>query len=536
VNFEKVRVIKVQKEKSLAKHILINVFLVTIIIAFAILIVIWLVLCKSFTEKVKTDINNSLLQKTEEMHYDLENQFYKIDNIYGNLNVTEKLDKTFSDGYEVMSFISELNVFMDAFERAETPYSERILIYTTNDSLLESKYLRKMNRLSNSGKVFDYFKAEKKVFYWSDKINKDSLGRKYLTILRHLPIKKECIIEIKLYFDERIQNSQYITSCDIVKKEELNEDGHTEFKNVFENYFLKADIPKKLLSRQYALYLFQLLVCAAGFLVVAYILAWIAIKHALVDIMVLVDQIDGEEFLINDKRSKWYELKKIQESIFSLNRQIYDISRDKYEIQLREKKLEVENLNLKINPHMLYNSLSVIKMAAFKKQDYETEKIVDLLVEYYRLMLNKGEEMTTLGQELTYLEKYIKINEISKKVRYNTVVDISNDAYDIMIPHLILQPIVENAVFHGLASKTEEPSIFFEITYMENILKIVISDNGVGIPSEKLERMNNQHDLGYGLKNVIFRLEYYYKGKYSLRFISPEDGGTAVIITIREIF
>ena len=72
--------------------------------------------------------------------------------------------------------------------------------------------------------------------------------------------------------------------------------------------------------------------------------------------------------------------------------------------------------------------------------------------------------------------------------------------------------------------------------YMENILKIVISDNGVGIPSEKLERMNNQHDLGYGLKNVIFRLEYYYKGKYSLRFISSEDGGTAVIITIREIF
>jgi len=536
VNFEKVRVIKVQKEKSLAKHILINVFLVTIIIAFVILIVIWLVLCKNFTEKVKTDIGNALLQKAEEMHYDLENQFYKTDNISGNLKVTKNLDKTFSDGYEVMSFIGELNVFMDAFERAETPYSERILIYTTNDSLLESKYLRKINRLNESDEVFDYFKTEKKIFYWSDKIKKDSLGRRYLTILRHLPIKKECIIEIKLYFDDRIQNSEYITECDIVKKEELKKGKNTEYKNVFENYFLKADIPKKLLSRQYILYFLQLLVCAVIFLIIAYILAWIAIKHALVDIMVLVDQIVGEEFLLNNKRSKWFELKKIQDSIFSLNRQIYDISRDKYEIQLHEKKLEVENLNLKINPHMLYNSLSVIKMAAFKKQDYETEKIIDLLVEYYRLMLNKGEEMTTLGQELTYLEKYIKINEISKKVRYNTVVDISNDAYDITIPHLILQPIVENAVFHGLYSKTTEPSISFEVSYKENILKIVISDNGVGIPPEKLKRMNNQLDLGYGLKNVIFRLEYYYKNRYSLRFESPENGGTSVIITIREFF
>ena len=132
-----------------------------------------------------------------------------------------------------------------------------------------------------------------------------------------------------------------------------------------------------------------------------------------------------------------------------------------------------------------------------------------------------------------YLEKYIKIHEISKKIKYDVEIDISSDAYELMIPHLILQPIVENAVFHGLGQNTQNPEISFFVSYKENTLVIEINDNGIGIEPEKLSLMNNKEALGYGLSNVVFRLDFYYGENYSLEFFSKDMKGTSVVMTIK---
>lgn len=526
-----------QKEKSLVKHILKNVFLVTIVIVSVVLVVSWMIMISGYIQKTRSDVKSSLSHKAEEMRLDFEKQIYKSDHVIGNINIIEKLDEDYDDGYKLMSFVNEINTFMDALEQVENNNHERILIYSTNPTLIESRYIRNISRLPRSKSRLRYFQNSNENYYWDETIYKDSSKREYLVLLRYLPLDKECVMEMKLYFDSVIENNNYVESCSLLKKSQITENSSLSvIEIVFEDYYLKADIPKSMIVHQGLIYLLYLLIFAAVFLIVALVLSSVSITHAMKDIMFLVEQINEKECLVSDaKLSKWTELRKIQDRIFCLNRQIYEMNRDKYESQLMQKKLEIENLNLKINPHLLYNSLSAIKMTAFRKNDYETESVVDLLVDYYRLMLNKGEEKIMLGQELAYLEKYIKINEISKKIHYEVEIDISSDAYDVVIPHLILQPIVENSIFHGLNPTISDPFIGFKATYKNDILCIKIIDNGIGIDSERLEDINNKKAIGYGLKNVFFRLNFYYGEKYSLKFESNPSGGTCVTLEIENV-
>lgn len=524
------------KEKSFINHILINVFLVTITIVFIVLVIVWLVLFNNYQNNVRNEVHASLSQKAEQMRFEFEKQIYKSDHVVGNMTIIEKLDKYYDDGYELMMFVNEINTFIDALEQIENKY-ERIVIYTTNPSLIESKYLRNMSRLTEYEDKLKYFNDSNQRYYWDENIYTDSSGMQYIVLLRHLPIANECIIEMKLYFDKTVQDNDYVDTCRLLTKMQLAQDKSDYVsENVFENFYLEAYVTDKDEVRQGIRYLMYLILCALVFISVAFILVAVSMRHTLKDIMILVEQIDGKDWRFNDtKRSKWSELKKIQDNIYMLNKQIYDVSKEKYEMELMKKKLEIENLNFKINPHMLYNSLSIIKMSAFRKKDYETEKIVELLVDYYRLMLNKGEEKIKLGQELAYLEKYIKINEISKKTCYEVEIDITNEAYNIMIPQLILQPIVENALFHGFSRQVDEPYIKFFASVDNENLKIEICDNGIGIDEEKRERMNNREEMEYGLKNVLFRLDYYYGNGYIIRFEPGDTGGTRVLLEIQNI-
>lgn len=523
------------KEKSLVKHILMNVFCVTIVVVTIVLVITWMIMCRNHKEKICLEMHSIISQKAEEIRFDLKNQIYKTDHITGNPEIIEKLDVTYEDGYELMNFIRELNTFMDALEQVENNL-EQIIIYTTNPSLVESRYLRNIERMAKYGERLEYFRDTKQYLYWDNNIYTDDFKRQYVVLLRNLPLENECIIEIRLYFKNELLNNDIIDKCVFLSKEELSGQKNVVSENIFEDFYLMAKIPSDRLYGYYIITLFRLIFAAVAFLTLALILASISIKHAMKDIMLLVEQIDGKDCLFGESNvSKWYELRKIQNKIFSLNKQIYEMNIDKYEDQLLTKKLEIENLNLKINPHLLYNSLSVIKMGLFKKCDFETERVVDLLVDYYRLMLNKGEEKIMLGQELEYLEKYIKINEISKKSHYEVEVDIPSDAYNVLIPHLILQPIVENAIFHGFNNVSENCQIIFVVRYFDGSLNISIMDNGVGIDAEKVEKMNEGTELGYGLKNVFFRLKYYYEDNFELKFASEPGKGTQVLLHINDV-
>ncbi len=517
------------KERSLAENIIRNITITTTIVLMVVVIVLWLITCSIHKSSEETAVNSLLEQKINDMDLLLESSINKTDYIVKNLNIIDGLNTDFTDGYELLSFINDFKLFMDSVGTGTTTDREQILLYTENPSLIDGQYLRKMDSMPKEDRQLTETIDDNHVFCWNKNVKTDSIGNKYLSLYRKIPLKYNCFVEIKLYFEDILGTDLKENEYQILLNE--NWDGKDKKfvgKPLYEIFVLALDNQTQQLWEYYSMYLFLYLFGGSFFLLITHYLVAKAVKHTTTDIIEFIETFDKEENpLLIEPKSKWKELRLIEKRIISLNKKIYNMSKEQYRNRLLVKNMEIELMNMKINPHLLYNSLSAIKLLAFKSKNFEIEEITNLLIDYYRLMLNKGDNMISIGDELDYLEKYVLINEVSKKVKYDFDVNISAEAYDVEIPHMLLQPIVENAIYHGL-NGNDNSYIGFDVSLKDDDLIIEISDNGNGITPEKLYEINHKKELGYGLTNVVSRLDWFYHDRYELKFYSEFGKGTKV--------
>lgn len=201
-----------------------------------------------------------------------------------------------------------------------------------------------------------------------------------------------------------------------------------------------------------------------------------------------------------------------------INRLIEDI-RESEHIQ---KKAELKALQAQIKPHFLYNVLQAVNWNAIDKGDTETSLIVVNLSNFYRAVLNKGDDDISVEKELKIVEYYINVEKAIYgdifKVAYNIDEGIKNC---LAIP-LILQPLVENAIEHGIRSLAEPHGEIAVSAYAEGgTLVFTVSDNGAGIPPQKTDTILTKATSGYGLKNINERIKLRFGEEYGLRLTSP---------------
>lgn len=201
-----------------------------------------------------------------------------------------------------------------------------------------------------------------------------------------------------------------------------------------------------------------------------------------------------------------------------INRLIEDI-RESEHIQ---KKAELKALQAQIKPHFLYNVLQAVNWNAIDKGDTETSLIVVNLSNFYRAVLNKGDDDISVEKELKIVEYYINVEKAIYgdifKVAYNIDEGIKNC---LAIP-LILQPLVENAIEHGIRSLAEPHGEIVVSAYAEGgTLVFTVSDNGAGIPPQKTDTILTKATSGYGLKNINERIKLRFGEEYGLRLTSP---------------
>ena len=201
-----------------------------------------------------------------------------------------------------------------------------------------------------------------------------------------------------------------------------------------------------------------------------------------------------------------------------INRLIEDI-RESEHIQ---KKAELKALQAQIKPHFLYNVLQAVNWNAMDKGDTETSLIVVNLSNFYRAVLNKGDDDISVEKELKIVEYYINVEKAIYgdifKVAYNIDEGIKNC---LAIP-LILQPLVENAIEHGIRSLAEPHGEIAVSAYAEGgTLVFTVSDNGAGIPPQKTDTILTKATSGYGLKNINERIKLRFGEEYGLRLTSP---------------
>ena len=205
-----------------------------------------------------------------------------------------------------------------------------------------------------------------------------------------------------------------------------------------------------------------------------------------------------------------------------------------YKGKLFQKEAEMKALQAQINPHFLYNSLSLINWKAIEAKQPDISRITLLLSKFYRTSLNKGKNITSIKDEISNIQSYIDIQLMMHDDGFDVLYDLDDEIMDYSIPNLLLQPIVENAIDHGIDLNTDkrgELMVSGKLLDTDQI-EIKISDNGVGMSEEAAQQMLTESSKGYGVKNVNERIKHFYGDEYGITVNSVEGEGTDILILI----
>lgn len=212
-----------------------------------------------------------------------------------------------------------------------------------------------------------------------------------------------------------------------------------------------------------------------------------------------------------------------------INRLIHEV----YESKLTQRKSEMTALQAQINPHFLYNSLSLINWKALEAGQQDISKITLALSSFYRTSLNRGKNVLTIEKEIENMKSYLEIQLCMHDNDFDVIMDIDEEILPYQTLNLLLQPLVENAIDHGIDLK-EDGRGYIKIIGRkdaENIY-LTVEDNGVGIEPEILSSILEFKTKGYGVRNVNQRIRLYYGEEYCLRIESEVGKGTRCTINI----
>lgn len=199
---------------------------------------------------------------------------------------------------------------------------------------------------------------------------------------------------------------------------------------------------------------------------------------------------------------------------------------------------EIQALQSQINPHFLYNTLGSIKWIASMQQ---ADKIVDMteaLISLLRYAARHESSMVSIRDEMDNISNYMTIQNVRYYNRIQMIWEVEDALLDHYVPKLILQPIIENAIFHGIADSEEDGTIIVHICKEDRRIKIHIGDNGIGMDLETMRSLEqalsarHSQKYGIGVQNVHRRIQLHFGDQYGVTFTSIQGNGTTFTITI----
>jgi two-component system sensor histidine kinase YesM len=519
----------------------------------------------------------------------------QIYNISEEISFDKSLQTILSSDYrDEADFIEDLNTYETTQNYLYT-YTELddILIYTDNPSISQTGQLYlATEEIQNT----DWYQkaAKQSSVFWVPFNETDQYGNEYwsLTLVRKVPIVDSpynAVLVIKLsdnYLKNRINNNNYGTSISL-------DDVCVIYSSNREEYGLKSTFPinydadyfqlqdevsidgNRYLSNITTLNMYQsdskLYICSyneeanneinriifvcAMIILLAILLPGLLIYYFTTYFVKRVDTLRGEmhrasndDYNIvgniygHDELSEAFEdLKLMVQKIEEKDAKMYEARLNEQKLHNEQQVMEFKMLSSQINPHFLYNTLETIRMKAFTAGNKEVATAIKLLGKSMRYVLdNTGIASTTLKKELDYIDSYLQIQKLrfNERVNYTLILDKNIDPQNCMILPLLLQPIVENAIVHGLEEMEGNGHIEVHI-YEENnqLLHIDISDNGCGMTEDelratvdKIESYDKSRSFNIGIYNTNQRIKLCYGKEYGITIDSVLGKGTTVKI------
>lgn len=234
-----------------------------------------------------------------------------------------------------------------------------------------------------------------------------------------------------------------------------------------------------------------------------------------------------------------YEIQHLGRSIGEMARRIQVLMEDIVAQHESKRKSEFDTLQSQINPHFLYNTLDIIVWMIENEQKQEAVKIVTALARFFRISLSKGKSIIPVGDELEHVRNYLTIQQKRFKNKFTYRIQAEDEVLNLASLKLMLQPLVENAIYHGMEFMDGDGEILVKAELKDEGLCFTIADNGLGMTEKQVEglltgetKSTSGKGSGIGVKNVNERIRLYFGEGYGLTIISEPDEGTAIKIRL----
>ena len=248
------------------------------------------------------------------------------------------------------------------------------------------------------------------------------------------------------------------------------------------------------------------------------------------------------DFAVRLKENRCDEIGKLNRIFNKAIKEINELMQKVTQSEILNKEMEFKTLQSQMNPHFLYNTLDAINWLAFKEKQTEICNLVAAISSLIRASISNKKSIITIEQELDYVKNYIYINHIRYKDRFDIIYDIDESLLKQAVPKLIIQPIVENAIIHGIENSKNKTLLYISVKCENECIVIIVKDTGIGMTDEKVsellkEPLNAEGDeqkahTNLGLYAVHKRIQLMYGDLYGLTVHSQAGEGTTVTLHI----
>ncbi|GGH38630.1 sensor histidine kinase [Paenibacillus segetis] len=224
-------------------------------------------------------------------------------------------------------------------------------------------------------------------------------------------------------------------------------------------------------------------------------------------------------------------------TIYDMARRLNGLIHYKYTMDLKQKESQLQILYQQINPHLLYNTLESIYWKSTMEGNTTSAEMIKELSKLMKISLSRGRELITLEEELEHAGAYIKLQQHRYDYLFHITKNIPDELLSFIIPKITLQPLIENAIIHGVKHMGEDGEIVISATHDEEQIYIQIEDNGYkSVDYEAIDKLLNDEkhnpEFGYGIRNIHQRIRLHFGPEYGLVYARRAEGGTRVTINL----
>ena len=232
------------------------------------------------------------------------------------------------------------------------------------------------------------------------------------------------------------------------------------------------------------------------------------------------------------------EITSLTESFEHMVLQIQELVEKVRQEEISLRKTELKALQAQINPHFLYNTLDAIAWMCEEERHKDAVEMVNALARLFRISISRGHELISIEKEIEHAKSYLKIQNFRYKNQFTYDFEVDDTCLSYLCNKITLQPIIENAIYHGIDRMVDEGRIEIRIFPDHEKIVLEVEDNGVGMTEEQCQEIlqkDSGDKAGIGIKNVNDRIKIYFGEEYGITIRSELDEGTCVTITMPKI-